>query len=162
MEITLDYSFPDDPSLKNKIWNEKIKPAREEFLKRLQHEKICVDLGLPVEATQKEVDALIKEIKRANRREKAEAKRIEAEAQEKRIQADAEAKQRSRELAAKMMQARRELEAIWIQSAREMEAKRIQAEKMLEAKRNEAKRASLGLNAEADAELAVTLFKSAE
>ena len=111
MGLSFDSEFPQDPVQKNKIWKEQIEPIRKGLQEIFKYEKLSSELGLPKNATRKEVDDLLLEIKKEKRRNKA--------------------------------------------------AEKARA-KALEEKRIEAKRASLGLNAEADPELAEKLFKSAE
>ena len=111
MGLSLDFEFPQDPVQKNKIWKEQIEPMRKGLQEIFKYEKLSNELGLPKNATRKEVDDLLLEIKKEKRRDKA--------------------------------------------------AEKARA-KALEEKRIEAKRVSLGLNAEADPELAEKLFKSAE
>ena len=144
--ISYDFVFPEDHVLKNQ--------ACKNILQKFQavrdipkYENLAKELGLPDEATQEEVDARIAEIKEAKLRERAEAKRIQAQE-----------KKRASELEVKRLQAERELAAKRMQTQRALEAHRIE----LEAKRTEEKRNRLGLNGEADPELAERLFKSVE
>lgn len=111
MGLSFDFEFPQDPAEKNKIWKEQIEPIRKGLQEIFKYEKLSKELGLPKNATKREVDDLLLEIKKEKRRNKA--------------------------------------------------AEKARA-KVLEEKRIEAKRISLGLNAEADPELAEKLFKSAE
>ena len=111
MGLSFDFEFPQDPAEKNKIWKEQIEPMRKGLQEIFKYKKLSNELGLPKNATRKEVDDLLLEIKKEKRRDKA--------------------------------------------------AEKARA-KALEEKRIEAKRVSLGLNAEADPELAEKLFKSAE
>ena len=109
MGLSLDFEFPQDPVQKNKIWKEQIEPMRKGLQEIFKYEKLSNELGLPKNATRKEVDDLLLEIKKEKRRNKAQ------------------------------------------KSAREP------------LRRKELKLSvSLGLNAEADPELAEKLFKSAE
>ena len=112
MGLSFDFELPQDPAQKNKIWKEQIEPIRRKGLQEIfKYEKLSSELGLPKNATRKEVDDLILEIKKEKRRNKAAEKALA---------------------------------------------------KALEEKKIEAKRISLGLNAEADPELAEKLFKLAE
>ena len=118
MGLSLEQELPQDPVLKNKIWKEQVAPMQKALREIYRYENHSIELRLPENATKKEVDDLL-----------AEIKKIKLEQHQKKIRAYQE-------------------ESI--------------LKGRIEAKKNELRRQRLGLDAEADPELAEKLFKSAE
>ena len=87
--LSLEEELPEDPVLKNKIWNEQILPKRKVLREIFKHEKLAMKIGVPENASVEELETLLAEIKKEDSR----LKEIQLEKYRRKLQREIEASQ---------------------------------------------------------------------